>query len=564
MSLFGVAHTTGRVQKKKEIQKIAKMGFTLVPDAVQCLWLRYLSASSIFRVEVVSRQCRRVVAEFQKQHVLLDRVRDWLEKRLSYGKALCEMLRLDADLAAQFVLCGSCPLEAITGEDWGDDDADCDFWTTSVAVARELRKWLWRHHNVSAEEAQRRDDADQLPIHAHTMYTGTPALEIYNFQIQSLPYGPNVGTAHALGVVVEQDGEPTRRNVEVKRQQRRYVDRALQIITVSRAQTDTPTGVPSRVFERKTFDPEDTNIRPTDDADEKKQDEDEKAINDWLIDDNQNVGEVGKVAQSVGKIAKPRHERARRGPAVDAVRDVMDTFDWDWCKCAWSPNRLTVEGKAAIRDRTAVMRREFRKPSASDHANMMRRLMRYSRRGYHGTVSNSVLLSLLEPTSDDNFSISDHVGIRLVQETDRYRAHLLTPVSTFLFPNLPTSLLTLLSPSSSTAVCPTLHVASHSTRTPERQEKTATSSSLTSLLNLSSSLTSSVLPSIAFTTHCVRTRGEGGYIIIFDVTTTVEAAQAVDERGTGKVAKYKPTPTSQPESGRNIVQCDQAPRGDGQ
>jgi hypothetical protein len=401
------------------------MSFVQIPDAVQCSWLRYMSASSIFRMEVVSRQCRRVVIQFQRQHVLLDRVRDWLERHLSYGHALCEMLRLNRDLAAQFVLCGSCPLQAINGEDWGDDDADCDFWTTSVIASMHLRQWLRRHHKVSDEDVMRRDAVDPFAARVHTLYDGTGALNVYNFQVPPPAEVPNV-----------------REDAESKRQQQPRLDRALQIITVSRA-ADAPTDV--SCLDDITAGAADVRGQ---DADESKQ----EARGETGTTDGWPLNEIDRKSDAVvpgadvapdGNTSFARIGRTGEavGGSVDAVRDVMSTFDWDWCKCAWSPNRLTIEGKAAIRDRRATMRREFRKPSAGDHANMMRRLMRFARRGYHGTVSNLVLMSLLEPASDSNPSVSDHVRTRLREETDRYRTHLLLPINVASLPSLSASLL---------------------------------------------------------------------------------------------------------------------------
>jgi hypothetical protein len=326
---FSNAYAKASYEKKKmeDVMRRLPEGLLRLPDAVQCYMLRYLSASSIFRMEVVSRRHRRIVDQLQRQHVLLDRVRAWLERRVSYGKALCEMLVTCPDVARHLVLAGSCPLQAINGEEWSSDDAecDCDWWTTHTVVAAALRRWLWRHHNIGAEEARRCD------------------------------------SKHNRDVLYEESNNDDSRHLYTFPPQRAHIDNtvhrdvSLQIISVR------PSVVRSSSLHTQSAAHEIADVA---------------AHPDWFGGPpiNANTDDCTDATQCDVKI--PEHWQA-----IDPVRDVIDTFAWDFCKCAWTPHKLVIDGKAAIRDRRASMRPLPGTPTVDDHPDLLRELMRHARRG---------------------------------------------------------------------------------------------------------------------------------------------------------------------------------------
>jgi len=313
-----------------------------VTNAIQLEVLHYLCASSIFRVEVLSHRHRLMVREFGRRGVLWRRVRDSVCRQLSYGAALIEAWRAEPARCADMALSGSCPLQAINGEDWLSDGADCDFWVREVGAFRWLRRWLWQHHGDTDDEMREREKN-----------------------------GPVVGGEYGSDTSLFNFVSP------------HAADRVAQIISAS-------SDILNRDWSAGRYDEGGRGAEEDDAEAAEKKDAGDGRAGAGGDDDGGGGGGAGGGGGGGGD---------SKGAEASAayVDSVADRFDWDWCKCSWSPRRLVIAGKAAIRDRTAVFRRVYRRPGNDVYAHLLRRLMRYARRGYHGRISPDTLASLLDP-----------------------------------------------------------------------------------------------------------------------------------------------------------------------
>ena len=115
---------------------------------IQIEILYYLSAGSIFRMEVVSRYHRAIVRAFQKRGILHKRVQTSLCRQLSYFTSFIDYWRDNPEWSTDIAVAGSSPLQGIEGEDWAEDGADCDLWSRTLKSAETIRTWL-RERDIS-------------------------------------------------------------------------------------------------------------------------------------------------------------------------------------------------------------------------------------------------------------------------------------------------------------------------------------------------------------------------------------------------------------------------------
>lgn len=331
-----------------------------VPVAVQCLMMHYLSASSIFRVEVVSRRQRSVVDLVRRQGVLGNRVRERLRARFSYGHALVDLLVNDPKLASQLPVIGSFPLQAINGEDWtAVDGSDCDFWALRPDAGQTLKRMLWRHHDLDADTEEKERQA--MLANDETDYQD--ASTAYNFK-------------HA--------GDPV-----------------LQIVAVE---------LQRRMPQHGHGAQRDSNGGSTNTGTNGGGDLDRITTANAVLGDVENALSVDEKE------------------VWSEIKRITDKFDWDWCKCAWTPTRFVIDGKAAIRNRVGTHKRVYHWPMERDYSQLIRRAMRYARRGYSGRFPDTTLISLAAPSNEDTYSTSDYERARLLEEARRFREFLGTSV----------------------------------------------------------------------------------------------------------------------------------------
>jgi hypothetical protein len=417
-----------------------------LPVELQYHAITFLDASSLFRFEVAGVAQRRLIELARTRRLLGGRVRAFMRSELSYGAALLAMLDAAPDLADQLPVAGSHVLQAIQGERWtAVDGADCDFWAQTGRAAVTLKRWLVAHRrhvngdgsddrNVPRPRGQRSsptggggggaggggpakratnaplddESSAEAPSEADE-YPGRATI-FYNFE-------STLGFASASSASA---ADPV---LQILRYEADCAERSQPTVEPweTTAETTTVTFAEAAASERSS---------PTGEAAlrEAAVDSDDGEDEYFNNDDPREIDAARRREERADKRAV-RDTRGNDGSQRTAayVEAILGGYDWDWCKCAWTPRRgFVLLGKAALRDRAATYRRTFREPASNEYARMLRRTMRYARRGYHGRFLPAELAAFVTPmrASGSKTNRSSPVMVRLLAETRRFRQHL--------------------------------------------------------------------------------------------------------------------------------------------